>query len=252
MAGDHQEVQEVRGQEDDEDGDRVAALLGIALVERAERDPAEQRERRVGQEVVEQVRAAHAPAQRVHERAARGRGTAAGAGPSSAIASTRPVNEPPIRKRLASSTRMSEPSTSSASSADELRVGSHWALVGEVRRDGEHDDERERLSDGHRAAPAGERDAARGDTFPAPAQGRSEPAAALTTESDQTTSPSQTTSAIQTITASKVMRTPCGAQSGPGLRFLRTAYRVDQCTAKRCLEKLVLGTGVAFDFAGTT
>src|SRR3954452_4824856 len=47
--------------------------------------------------------------------------------------------------------------------------------------------------------------------------GRSESAAARTTDSDQTTSASQTTSANQTTTASTVVRTPLVAQSGPSL-----------------------------------
>ena len=68
MPGDHQEVQRVGGQEDDEHRDRVAALLGVRRVDRVQRDAAEQRERRVREQVVEQVGPAHAPAQRVDQR----------------------------------------------------------------------------------------------------------------------------------------------------------------------------------------
>ena len=174
---------------------------------------------------------------------------AAGAGPSSAIASTRPVNEPPIRKRLASSTRTSEPSTSSASSPT-IFQSSHWlwslseAATASTTTSANacpNAIARRRPANGTR--PVGIRSRA--------GAGGSEPAAALTTESDQTTSPSHTTNAIHTTTASKVMRTPCGAQSGPGLSFSRTEFRVERCTVKRCLYTLLLGTGVGFDFAGT-
>ena len=78
VAGDHQEVQEVGGQEHAEHRDGVGALVDVLSVQGIERDPAEQRERRVGEQVVEQVGAADLAPQRVDQRGGeaeqRGRG----------------------------------------------------------------------------------------------------------------------------------------------------------------------------------
>jgi len=68
VAGDHEEVERVGGDEDAEHRDRVAAALGIGVVQRVEDRAADQRERDVGQQVVEQVRAAHVAARAVDHR----------------------------------------------------------------------------------------------------------------------------------------------------------------------------------------
>ena len=68
VAGDHQEVQEVRGEEDDEHRDRVAALLGVCRCSASSAIPPSSGNVVYVSEVVEQVRAADLAAQRVDER----------------------------------------------------------------------------------------------------------------------------------------------------------------------------------------
>ena len=90
--------------------------------------PAEQRERRVRDEVVEQVGAARAAAQRVGAGGGEAEQHGRAPGRAARMASTMPRNEPPIRKRLASSTMKSLPSTST-NSRPTIAGGSHCSSV---------------------------------------------------------------------------------------------------------------------------
>ena len=81
--------------------ERVAAVVGERdAVQPLQRQAAEQREGRVGGDVLEQLDPARGRLRSASTDAAAMPIATAGAGPSSAIASTRPRNEPPIRKRL--------------------------------------------------------------------------------------------------------------------------------------------------------
>jgi hypothetical protein len=56
VPGDHGEVQEVRKHEHREHGERESSLVGwVRVLEPSQGDPADQRERRVGDEVAQQV-----------------------------------------------------------------------------------------------------------------------------------------------------------------------------------------------------
>ena len=215
VAGDHQEVERVGGDEDAEDRDRVAALVEVGLLERVQREPAEQRERRVRQQVVEQVGAAHAPARGVHQRrgeAERRGGRGAEQRHRQHEAGERPadpealgVQDEDVRaeheQREQAGERQRRPLVlvrDAAPSRPARRPGATPWLIAI-----------DRLRPAKGTPPLGARVRA--------GAGASAPAAALTTESDHMTSPNQTTSAIQTITGSNLVRTPVPAQSGPGL-----------------------------------
>ena len=163
MTGDHQEVQEVGGQEHAEHRDGVGALVDAVLVQRAQRDPAEQRERRVGEEVVEQVGAADLAAQRVDQRG----GEAEQRGRRRSEQRHR-EHETGERPADAEALRVQHedvgPEHEQRDQADE-RERLPLALGREVARESQHGDQQHPLGDRHGASPTRVGHASSGQPF---------------------------------------------------------------------------------------